>query len=851
MVSMQLASVDGMATSRPGLPLVAGVAAMVAGGLTLLGWQFELPALRSMLPGWVAMNPATAVCFILAGLALWLIARGDRGPGIRYAAELCAVLVACIGAAKLAGLITGHDPGLDEMLFREKLRPGGGLPHNQMAPNTACNFLFVGLALLALRLEAVRKDWWSQVLAMVPLVFSLLALIGYTYGADTFYRVTAYIPMAVNTALAFFALSLGILFARPDRGLAAVVAGPDPGGMMARRLLPLSILTLGALGWLALRGEAAGLYGPRFAASLLASSSIVLLAVITWLSALSLRRVESERQTTAEALLQSHDDLERRVVARTSELASLNQQLEREVSEHRRTGEQMRREREFSARLIESSADGILAFDDTFRVTAWNPAMERISGYDRGEVLGRSGLEVFPFLDAIGENRQLAEVLAGKPAWTRDQPFDIPEKGRQGFFDCSYSPLRDESGRVVGGLGIIHETTDRRRLEDQFRQAQKMEAVGRLAGGVAHDFNNLLTAIMGYCQLSRRRLPAAEPGHQDLDEILKAAQRAAALTRQLLAFSRRQVLEPKVLDLNTLIMDLEKMLRRLIGEDIDLVTAPGADLASVKADPGQIEQAILNLVVNARDAMPDGGKLTIETAAVELDEEYARTRVDLHPGRYVLLAVSDTGCGMTPEVKARMFEPFFTTKAPGQGTGLGLSTVHGIVKQSDGHLEVYSEPGHGTTLKIYLPRVEADAEPVMIPRTAEGHLDGAETVLVVEDEEPIRRVIGLSLALHGYRVLEATDGSEAIAICERGDPPIDLLLTDMVMPLMSGPELAQRVARVRPDLRVLFVSGYTDRALIHQGLRQPGTAFLQKPFTPETLARTVRKVLDEPEARAA
>jgi signal transduction histidine kinase/ActR/RegA family two-component response regulator len=387
-----------------------------------------------------------------------------------------------------------------------------------------------------------------------------------------------------------------------------------------------------------------------------------------------------------------------------------------------------------------------------------------------------------------------------------------------------------------------------RQSEGQLRQAQKLEAIGRLAGGIAHDFNNLLTAIMGYGQLARARPTDVGP---HLDEVLRAAERAASLTRQLLAFSRQQVLEPKVLDLNAVITGLDKLLRRLIGEDIDLVTAPALGLGRVKADPGQIEQVIMNLVVNARDAMPAGGNLTIETANVELDEEAAVTRLEVRPGPYVMVAVSDTGSGMTPEVKARIFEPFFTTKEIGKGTGLGLSTVHGIVKQSEGHIEVYSELGHGTTFKVYLPRVEESTEHRPGAIATGGRLEGVETVLVVEDEEAIRRVIGVALRLYGYTVLEAMDGSQAIDIFEGGDPPIDLLITDVVMPLMSGPELALRVAHALPHLKVLFVSGYTDRALIHQGLRQPGTAFLQKPFTPERLARKVREVLDEPQAEAA
>ena len=390
-----------------------------------------------------------------------------------------------------------------------------------------------------------------------------------------------------------------------------------------------------------------------------------------------------------------------------------------------------------------------------------------------------------------------------------------------------------------------------RRSEEQLRQAQKLEAIGQLAGGVAHDFNNLLTAIMGYGQLLTKRLDTHGPARRDVDEILRAADRAASLTRQLLAFSRQQVLEPRVLDLNAAVSDVDKMLRRLVGEDVDLVTAPAADLGRVKVDPGQIEQVLMNLVVNARDAMPQGGKLTIETANVELDASHVQARHEMKPGEYVMLAVSDTGCGMTHEVASRVFEPFFTTKELGKGTGLGLSTVHGIVKQSGGHIELYSEPGQGTTFKVYLPRVQESAEALPASHGPISQCEGTETLLLVEDEDTIRRAMRESLELMGYLVLEAKDGSHAITHCERRGQPIDLLVTDVVMPLMSGPELVQRVMLVRPGLRVLFVSGYADHALVHRGLRTAGSAFLQKPFTPERLARKVRELLDEPQQRAA
>jgi signal transduction histidine kinase len=388
---------------------------------------------------------------------------------------------------------------------------------------------------------------------------------------------------------------------------------------------------------------------------------------------------------------------------------------------------------------------------------------------------------------------------------------------------------------------------DRQALEAQLLQSQKMEAVGQLAGGVAHDFNNMLTVISGYSAILLETLDAADPNRGDIEEIRGAAERAAGLTRQLLAFSRKQVLQPRVVDLNSeVITGLEKMLRRLIGEDIELVTSLDGHLGLVNADPGQLEQVIVNLAVNARDAMPDGGRLVIETANMELGAEHAGRHIGVKAGRYVMLAVTDTGSGMKPETMARMFEPFFTTKEQGKGTGLGLATVYGIVKQSGGDIWVYSEPGHGTSFKIYLPLVE-EPKSAAVPASTKAHdYAGTETILLVEDDETLRLLARRILQSRGYTVLEARDGEQALAICGQPATRIDLVATDAVMPKMNGRVLAERLATLRPRLRVLFMSGYTDDDMLRRGIMDPRMAFLQKPFTPEGLAKKVREVLDSP-----
>jgi len=507
-----------------------------------------------------------------------------------------------------------------------------------------------------------------------------------------------------------------------------------------------------------------------------------------------------------------------------------------------RAQEQLRQSEERFRTLIEGVRDVIFALGPDGTITSLNPAFETTLGWPRDEWLGKP-LEQLVHPDDV----PLALELLGSAV--RSEPRGVrvlrvrTRKGDYRIGEISVTPQFRE-GKLVGIFGTARDVTERLSLEQQLRQAQKMEAVGRLAGGVAHDFNNILTAITGFSDLLLEDLAGDDPKRQDLMEIRKAAERAAGLTRQLLAFSRQQVMQTKVLDLNSLVSDTESMLGRLLGEDVTLATRLAPELGPVQADPGQIEQVIMNLAVNARDAMPNGGKLTIETANIELDPSYTQEHFPVRPGSYVMLAVTDSGTGMDDETQTHIFEPFFTTKEQGKGTGLGLATVYGIVKQSDGYIWVYTELGHGTTFKIYLPRVAG----LPVTRSSGASLapviGGNETVLVAEDEAAVRAVARHALERQGYRVLEAPSAEAALDLAHRHSGPIHVLLTDVVMPGMNGRDLARRLAELRPELRVIYMSGYTGEAITRHGMLEAGLTYVQKPFTPDTLARTVREVLD-------
>jgi len=528
--------------------------------------------------------------------------------------------------------------------------------------------------------------------------------------------------------------------------------------------------------------------------------------------------------------------------------SAIEHALEEKVlqEERRRAAEALRQSEANYRSLVEGAPYGIYRASLDGKLLSANLALVEMLGYDSVEKLLGLNLKTDIYMNpAEGERALQQDAGVHEPCGVEER-----WKGKDGktiTVRRSGRPILDEQGTVRYVEAIAEDVTERKRLEEQLRQAQKMEAIGQLAGGLAHDFKNLLGVILDQSDMVLKDLKSPDPLFGKIEKIKKAAQRAASVTRQLLAFSHKQVLEARVLDLNWIVKDMDSMLRHLLGEDIELATAPGAGPGWVKAHPRQIEQLLVNLVMNARNAMPWGGKITIETANVELDETYARDEhVSVQPGSYVMLAVSDTGLGMDSEVQARILEPFFTTKPVRKGKGTGLATVFGIVKESGGDIWLYSEPGRGTSFRVYLPRVEAAAQPDDVQIIADADARGRETILLVEDEESLRNLAQEFLEVRGYTVVEAGNGAEALEIAERCQEPIHLMLTDVVMPGVGGRDLVQHLERLHPEMKVLYVSGRTNDLMVQRGVRDPRMAFLQKPFVPGDLARKVREVLDAP-----
>ena len=786
-------------------PRFGGYLLTALGVSVLAGWMWHLDAVLSVISGQITMKANTALGFLCAGLALLVVTRVHRTRQSRMIAAGLALVVIGVGLSSLIEYLLHYDLAIDQLFFAD---PAPSPYPGRMAHITALNFCLAGSSLLLLSLSK-KQTAWSQVLSLLSGVSALLAIIGYLYGVPVLYGSDRYTSMALHTGIGFLILCLATVHCRPAQGVMAVFNSPYAGGWLSRRLLPIAIVAPAALGAVYIHSKFS-LADVRLALACLMVSQVVLFAVLIWVLAFRLNRSELDK-------------------------ASANDALEGSEKKYRA--------------IFEEALIGIFQSSPLGHYMHANRAMATMLGYNSAEELAASVTDI-------------AKQLYVDPQRRNELTSLMEQKGVVQNFECQ---LYRKDGRKIwvttnirviykGGVAVYEGTTqditERKLLEAQLLQAQKMDAVGRLAGGIAHDFNNAIGVIVGYSALLKEALPEHENAQRYAEEIGKAGHRAALLTRQLLAFSRKQVIQPTVVDLNSVVTETEKMLRRLIGEHIEMTVVPGRELGRVRMDLGQIDQILMNLAVNARDAMPQGGKLVIETANAELDETNLLQYSYAKPGRYVMLSVSDTGSGIDKETQTHIFEPFYTTKGPGQGTGLGLSTVYGIVKQSEGYIWVYSEPGKGARFKIYLPRVDAVAEPTSTaPETAVR--GGSETILLVEDDDAMRGLTRSCLESGGYAVLETANGESALRDAARHDSPIHLLLTDVVMPGISGPSLAKSLASSQLQMKVLYMSGYTADLIAQQGVLDRHVLLLEKPFTKEALLRKVRRALDGDLVRSA
>jgi PAS domain S-box-containing protein len=713
-------------------------------------------------------------------------------------------------ALTLLEYAAGQSFGLDEALIRGAAPiPTTALP-GRMGINTAVCFILSGASLALLRHEARSLRLLSQGLAVAAATIAATAVVGYGYSVHSLSGLGSYTQMALHTAAMFVALGVGIISGHDAEGIGRVLSHPGPGAMLARWLLPVVLIAPFLLGCARLEGERAGWYGTEIGVAMLVIATSLSLAGTVLAFASRVDRIDEARR-----------------------------RAEREV---RTADERMR----FA---LDATGTAVWEVNTSTDRVAWSGTMASLFGVSEEDAPrsqsamlsrvhsdDRAAVQEFLRRALGGEGRPVVEFRTAWPDgtthWihTRAQAVD-PGAGQHGTL-----------------LGVSLDVTDRRSLEEQLCHSQKLEAIGHLAGGVAHDLNNVLTAILGFSDIILSQPGLDAEMRSEVEEISKAGDRASRIIRQLLAFGRRQVLRPTVLDMNALVGDLQRMLKPLVREDVRLELRLHENIGRVKADPIQIEQIIVNLVVNARDAMSEGGTLTIETANATLDESYQQRHAPVVPGEYVMLSVTDTGAGMDAQTRQRIFEPFFTTKAVGKGTGLGLATVFGIVKQSGGYIWVYSEPGCGATFKVYLRRVHETVAPMSAPSEISSSVRVTETILVVEDDPVVRALARRLLEQRGYKVLEAGEPAAALSVARSFAGRIHLLLSDVIMPGHVGGSLFEQLARDRPGLRVLYMSGYADETIVRQGLLIEGTPFMEKPFTAAALADRVRGILDRPAA---
>ena len=803
-----------MTTTR----ILAAIPGLV-GLFVLAGWTGDVEAITRLGLQSVAMNPVTALSFVVLSAALLALST-TTGWGNALSAVLCAAVIA-VGALKLIDIIGGLQIGVDTSLFTSQLDLAAMRP-NRMAPNTALCLMLSAIGVLLTQARHGAAVIAGQLLAVFTAAVALFALVGYMYGVTAFYALPAFIPMAVHTGVCFLFISAAVLSARLDSGIMAPISDTGFAGQTARALLPAAMVIPLLLGWVRLMGERAGLFPSEVGVALMITGTVLVLAGLTWLNSRSLLAIDRQRAAAEKALRALNDELEHRVQLRAAEIAQ---------KEH------------FLAAVLGNMQDAMIV-NRGGRIVYANQAAVRLAGSNAPEgLVGQSMLDfIHPDYRALTIERSVK--LMAKPMQLPVTELRLAREGSNPI-DVEVASASFLDGDEIAIIAMFRDVTQRKALERQLQHAQRMDAIGQLTGGIAHDFNNLLVVITGNLDLLESEL-AGKPKPLSYAEMAsKAAWRGAELTRQLLAFSRKQTLEPKVLNLNGLVRETASLLQRTLGDQIELVVDLADDLWPAFVDKTQFESALTNLAINARDAMPKGGRLIFETSNQQLDESFSVAGEEVAPGNYVMVAVSDTGTGIAPEILARVFEPFFTTKGEGKGTGLGLAMIYGFVKQSRGYVRVYSEVGHGTTMRLYLPRgegalssaAEAPPDTLMAPPGTR--------VLVVEDNPDVRRVAVGQLKQYGYQIVEADNGPEALKVLN-DDGRVDLVFTDAIMPGgMSGMQLAEEAVKVRSGIKVLLTSGFAEASL-NTARAAAGVPIISKPYRKQDLAKKVREVLSAP-----
>jgi hypothetical protein len=809
---------EGQSVPRRRGALVKGASLTTAavGAVVLTGWSAGLPVLTRLIPGLPPMVPLTASGFVVLGAALWLAEPVGRGGRRRWATVTLAVAVAALGCAVVAEYATGRSTGLDTLLLAHAVRSVQAKPPGRPYTGTGLAFIMAGLAVAFVGSARRRRHSPAALLAPGAAILALIALLGYIYGVTYLRAASDLTGMAVPTAITFVIFSVGVMMARPDRAPMSAFTSPGPGGVLARRLVPALVLLPFLIGLLGQAGEHAVTHATTWLVTASTGASIALLGF-----------------------------------AVTTTVSVLN-----------RSDRALQSEQEQNRAMIAAATDPFISLDQRGVITAWNQSAETVFGWPASEAIGREAAETIIPRTRDAQRDSLIRMIAGGSPDSLDTRVEwqlLHRDGRELPIEIAF--WQAGSGPGLRFHAFMHDITerlgfqaDRERYAHQLEHAQRLESLGDLVGGIAHDYNNLLNVITGYTDLvaeEATRLAGddthVEPLLADVAQVRGAALRAAALTRQLLVFGRRDVVRPEVLDVGSAISGAGQLLRRTLGERIDLVVTAAPGGWTVMADAGQIDQVLVSLATNAREAMPDGGKLTVGTRNVLADEAYAASRPGLKPGRFVRLAVSDTGTGMTPAVLDRAFEPFYSTKAKDQGAGLGLTTVYGIVTQAGGYAQIDSDPGLGTTVTVLLPATDAVAvaQPVTVRPDPVAARAGGQTVLLVEDEPSLWKLAHRILTRGGYRVCDAATPADAIRRASDLEQPIDLLLTDVIMPEMMGNEVAARIRAVRPDLPVLYMSGYAQPVLHAQGVLDADVDLMEKPYSASTMLTRVQLALDQ------